>query len=453
MTTNEIQREVTPSNQDVICELRGVQKQFRLPGDRDIKVLDGIDLVVRRNAITCLLGPSGCGKSTLLRILTGLVEPSAGKVLVRGQELHGINPAISFVFQSFALYPWLTVAENVAMGLNGRPIPPEKHGEMVARAVDRVGLEGFEEAYPKELSGGMKQRVGIARALVAQPELLCMDEPFSGLDVLTAENLRKELVNLWLDRAAEPNSVLIVTHNVNEAVFMGSRIVVLGANPGHIRAVIENALPYPRVESDRAFIALAEKIHDTLTKAYLPEEEVSATPKPLEARIEPLPNVNIGEMLGLLDLVRFMGGSPDIFELSLKIGREFGKVVALAKAAELLDFVDTPKHAVVLTALGETLVKSKINERKKLINQQLRHLRLVQHVIEVVQRQPGYSIDENLLLEELAVRLPTEKPQTMLRALVKWGRYAELFGYNANEHRFYLDTEGTSGQGTPARKT
>jgi NitT/TauT family transport system ATP-binding protein len=445
--------EVTGKDQEIICELRGVQKQFHLPGGKAIQVLDGINLAVRRKDITCLLGPSGCGKSTLLRILTGLVEPSGGDVLVHGEALRGINPAISFVFQSFALYPWLTVSENIAMGLNGRPLPQDKHAEMVARAIDRVGLEGFEEAYPKELSGGMKQRVGIARALVAQPELLCMDEPFSGLDVLTAENLRTEMVNLWLDRTAEPNSILLVTHNVTEAVFLASRIVVLGANPGQIRTVMENPLPYPRVESDPAFIALAEKIHDILTKAYLPDEPVPSTPQPDVSRIEPLPNVNIGEMLGLLDMIRYMGGTANIFDLSLKIGKEFGKVLALAKAAELLDFVDTPKQSVVLTPLGHTLVKSRVNERKKLLNQQLRQLHLVKHIIELLKRQPNASIDENLLLEELAVRLPTEKPQSMLRALVRWGRYAELFGYNANQRRFYLDTEGTSGHGTTVRSS
>ena len=237
---------------DIICEMRSVNKTFHLPGGKDLKVLDNISLDVRRDDITALLGPSGCGKSTIVRILAGLIDPTTGEVLVHGQALHGLNPAISMVFQSFALYPWLTVAENVSMGLNGRVGEPAKQKELVSRAIDRVGLEGFEEAYPKELSGGMKQRVGIARALVAQPELLCMDEPFSGLDVLTAENLRVELVNLWQDAKTDPNSVLIVTHNINEAVFLASRIVVLGANPGQIRKILDNPLPYPRDYHDPA---------------------------------------------------------------------------------------------------------------------------------------------------------------------------------------------------------
>src|SRR5882724_10934127 len=291
------------AKKEIICEMRNVSKTFHLPGDKELKVLDNISLDVRRNDITALLGPSGCGKSTIIRILAGLIDPTTGDVLVHGQPLHGLNPAISMVFQSFALYPWLTVAENVSMGLNGRVGEPGKQKELVSRAIDRVGLEGFEEAYPKELSGGMKQRVGIARALVAQPELLCMDEPFSGLDVLTAENLRVELVNLWQDAKADPNSVLIVTHNINEAVFMASRIVVLAANPGQIRTILDNPLPYPRDYHDPAFVAMADRIHDILTTALIPDEPVAApapapaaipatagaAPKP--PRMMPLPNV------------------------------------------------------------------------------------------------------------------------------------------------------------------
>jgi NitT/TauT family transport system ATP-binding protein len=435
-------------NHELICELRGIEKNFLLPNGKQLKVLENINLSVRRNAITCLLGPSGSGKSTIIRILAGLLAPTAGEVLVHNQRLEGINPVVSMVFQSFALYPWLTVAENVAMGLNGRNVPDDNRAALIARAVDRVGLEGFEEAYPKELSGGMKQRVGIARALVAQPELLLMDEPFSGLDVLTAETLRAELVNLWRDRTSEPNSVLIVTHDVNEAVYLGGHIVVLGTNPGQIRAALENTLPYPRDERAPAFIALADKIHAILTNVYLPDEPApAAAPAPPiapPARFESLPLVNIGEMLGLLDRVNDAGGSANVFDLSVEIGKEFGKVLALVKTAEMLDFADTPKQTVGLTPLGKQLVQANVNERKRLLNQQLRQLRLIQHVIEILKRQPGASIDEDIVIEELAVLLPTEKPHMMFKSLVRWGRYAELFGYKATERKLYLDMESSA---------
>jgi len=443
---------------DIICETRNVTKTFRLPGGKELKVLENISLDVRRNDITCILGPSGCGKSTLVRILTGLIEPSSGEVLVHGRRLCGLSPVVSMVFQNFALYPWLTVAENVAMGLNGRMIDPKKSVEMVARAVDRVGLEGFEEAYPKELSGGMKQRVGIARALVAQPELLCMDEPFSGLDVLTAENMRVELVNLWQDAKTDPNSVLVVTHNINEAVFLASRIVVMGAKPGQIRKILDNPLPYPRDYHDPAFIAMSDGIHDILTMALIPDEPIvppavpvvttAAAPKP--SRIMPLPNVNVGEMIGLLERVDNAGGTADIFDLSIEIGKEFGKVLELVKAAELLDFVDTPKHLVTLTALGRQLLAANVNGRKRLLNQQLRDLQLIQHIIDMLQTQEDKAVDEDLVLEELAVWLPTEKPQTMFKSIVRWGRYAELLGYNADERKVYLDLESTSAPSQPS---
>jgi len=450
----------------IICETRNVTKTFRLPGGKELKVLDDISLDVRRNDITCILGPSGCGKSTLVRILTGLIEPTSGQVLVYGQPLRGLSPAVSMVFQSFALYPWLTVAENVAVGLNGRAIDPPKSAAMVAGAVDRVGLEGFEEAYPKELSGGMKQRVGIARALVAQPELLCMDEPFSGLDVLTAENMRVELVNLWRDATTDPNSVLVVTHNINEAVFLATRIVVMGANPGQIRKVLDNPLPYPRDYHDPAFVAMADRIHDILTMALIPDEPMvlpSVAPAPAAGtisstsettakpplRIEPMPNVNVGEIAGLLERVDAAGGKTDVFDLSVEIGKEFGKVLALVKAAELLDFVETPKHTVVMTVLGKQFLDAKVNERKRLINQQLRRLHLFQNVYELLRSQENVTVDEDLVLEELAVWLPTERPQTMFKTIVRWGRYAELFGYNADERKLYLDLESTS---TPSQQ-
>ncbi len=423
----------------VICETRQVRKTYRLPGGKELTVLDNITLDVRRQDVTAILGPSGCGKSTLVRILVGLIEPTSGEVLVHGQPLRGLNPAISMVFQNYALYPWLTVAENVATGLNGRGIDPARRPALIMRAIDRVGLDGFEEAYPKELSGGMKQRVGIARALVAQPELLVMDEPFSGLDVLTAENLRAEVVNLWRDATTDPNSVLIVTHNINEAVFMATRIVVMGANPGVIRAVIDNPLPYPRNYHDAAFIGMADRIHDILTNALIPDEPVLPAAPPRASRVVALPNVNVGEMIGLLERVDDHGGKADIFDLSVEVGKEFGRVLALVKAAELLDLVDTPKQIVVLTPLGKRFLAGNINERKRLLHQQLRELSLFQQIIEILQSQESKSLDEEIVLEELAVRLPTERPQTMFKTIVRWGRYAELLGYNPDERKLYLD--------------
>ncbi len=228
-----------------IAQAVGVTKVYRDDEGRERVVLKDVDFSVRKGETVAILGPSGCGKSTLLRILIGLIPPTSGDLKEHGKPLAGIHPGASVVFQNFALYPWLTVEQNVRVGLNGAPLPEEESESRVAQAIDKVGLSGVERAYPKELSGGMKQRVGIARALVGGPELLCMDEPFSALDVLTAELLRAEVYRLWSDRSSSLSSILIITHLIDEAVYLGDRIVILGANPGTIRQEIVNTLPHP----------------------------------------------------------------------------------------------------------------------------------------------------------------------------------------------------------------
>lgn len=422
----------------VICELRNVSKKLLLPGGRQVEVLRDINLTVPRETITAILGPSGCGKSTLLRILAGLLEPSSGEALVHGQPLRGINPVVSMVFQSVALFPWLTVSENVALGLDGLEVQPDEAAARVARAISRVGLDGYEEAYPKELSGGMKQRVGIARALAAQPELCCMDSPFSTLDVLTAETLRDDVVDLWQDRTTDPSSILIVTHDVQEAVFMAGRIIVMTSQPGQIRAVLDNPLPYPRNYRDPEFLAQVNRIHDILTHALLPDEPAALSAAARPARIEPLPSVNINEMIGLLEIVQRQGGSADVFDLSVQLGREFGKVLSLVKAAELLRFAETPGDTLVLKPLGKQLLDASAKNRKAIIAQQLRQLALFRHFTDLLAKQEDGVLEEDLVLEELAIHLPTEKPQNMLRSLIRWGRHAKLLRYDATERKLYL---------------
>jgi NitT/TauT family transport system ATP-binding protein len=443
---------MTTMTKQVLCELRDARKTFRPPGGKEVTAFEKINLDVRRGDFTAILGPSGCGKSTLLRVLTGLLRPTAGEVRVHDRPMRGLNPAIAMVFQNFALYPWLTVAENIAMGHNGRPIPPEKKPELVARVIERVGLGGFEEAYPKELSGGMKQRVGIARALVAQPELLCMDEPFSGLDVLTAENLRAETVSLWRDAATEPHSVLVATSHIHEAVFMATRIVVMGANPGSIRTVLDNPLPYPRDYRDPAFLGMADRIHDILASALIPDEPAPAAAAPKTVRIEPLPAINVGELAGLLGSVLRAGGKADLFELAADIGKDFNKVLPLVKGAEMLEFLDTPKSEVVLTALGKQFLYSKVGDRKRIFGQQLQKLHVFHRLIAMLRGQPGCSVEEDLVLDALTLWLPSEKPQALFKTVVNWGRYAELLGYNADERRLYLDIEGAAGPTMPGKQ-
>lgn len=426
-----------------ISELRNVYKRFLLPSGNELTVLDDISLTVHAGEVLAVLGPSGCGKSTLMRILTGLVAPSAGEVLCHGSALTGIHPRAAIVFQSFALYPWLTVEENIGMGIEGRDVSSEEVRERISKAVDIAGLEGFEDVYPKELSGGMKQRVGIARALVVQPELLCMDEPFSGLDVLTAENLRAELLNLWLDHKADLKTIFFVTHNISEAVFLANRIVVLSANPGRVRVIINNDLRYPRDYRSAEFLAMVDRIHDIITNAILPDEGPPSEPSRIHRRVEPLPPVTVGEIIGLLEILDDHRGQIDIFELAKLIGREFGSAIAVAKATEMLDFVVTPRHSVIFTTSGSTFLRGDINTRKSLFREQLLKLRVFQLVHDMIQRSENETLDGEILMENLAVLLPNEDTEKLFDTMVGWARFGELFEYDGEQRRIFLYKEGS----------
>jgi NitT/TauT family transport system ATP-binding protein len=427
-------------NSNAIAELRNVCKEFTLPNGADLKVLENVSLQIHAGEIVALLGPSGSGKSTMMRILTGLITPTTGEVLAYDKPLVGFHPRASIVFQNFALYPWLTVHENIAMGLEWLQLPEEEVRTRVRQAVDKVGLEGFEEAYPKELSGGMKQRVGIARAIVVQPELLCMDEPFSALDVLTAENLRAEVLSLWLDHKVEIKSVLFVTHDIREAVFLANRIVVLGSNPGAIRIILQNDMPHPRDMRSPAFLAMIDHIHDIITNAIIPDEVTPAVPTTVARHVEPLPHVTPGEILGLLEILDDHNGTIDIFDLAQKTGKDFGSTITVVKAAELLDFVDTPKHNVVFTDTGKQFLKGDVNNRKLLFKQQMLSLRLFEVVSGMLRRNESLNLSEEIVLEQLAILLPNEDVEKLFETMVGWARYGELFGYNADDKVLYLDT-------------
>jgi len=275
---------------EVICELKGIQKSFERETGHALRVLEDINLDIRANEVVCLIGPSGCGKSTILRIFAGLIKPTKGKTFYHGEKMEGLNPGVAIVFQNFALYPWMTVEANVktvlqAQGLNEETIKAKAH-----RAISLVGLEGFEEAYPRELSGGMKQRVGMARALSVDPEILFMDEPFSHVDALTAEGLRAEILDIWDDAERNPSSILMVSHDIKEVVYMADRIVVLSANPGRLRTIVENPLPRPRDMRSAEFLRLVDQLHDIITSTELPDIEVTAPATDLiQDLVEPLP--------------------------------------------------------------------------------------------------------------------------------------------------------------------
>lgn len=411
----------------VLCEERQVSHDFVLPNGSPFRALEDINLTVKENEIVALLGPSGCGKSTILRILAGLIRPAAGEVLYHGQPLHGLNPGVAIVFQSFALYPWLTVTQNVEIVLTAAGKPPDEIHKRTEASIRLVGLAGFEHAYPRELSGGMKQRVGMARALSVDPEILLLDEPFSQVDALTAESLRAEVIDIWAAKGRRLSAILMVSHDIKEVVYMADRIVILSANPGRIRTVVENRLPRPRDYRSPDFIRLVDQMHDLITGHELPD--TPPTPASLTA-LEPLPEAGTSEIVGLLEYLDARGGREEIFRIASDTHAEFGKMLNIVEAAELLDFVDTPKRLVVLNAEGQRFVRASAEERQTLWRAQLLKLNLFKMMLDVLQRQPGHTVDRDFVLETLVIRMPHENYEKVFNTFIRWARFGHLFAYD-----------------------
>jgi NitT/TauT family transport system ATP-binding protein len=422
-----------------LVELKNIHQSFTLSSGQKIKVLQDIHFTLEEGEILAILGPSGSGKSTCLRILSGLIEPTLGQCLRRGKPLVGPNPDVAMVFQTFALLPWLNVAQNVAVGLEPLSLTKLEAEERIKKAIDLVGLEGFEEAYPRELSGGMKQRVGIARALVMERPILCLDEPFSALDVLTAEVLRKEVLNLWRSGKTPVKSIVIVTHNILEAISMGSKILVMGTNPGQIKLAVKNDLPYPRDEISGRFKEFVDNIHSVITEDIIPDTPDWVPPAMIANAVEALPSVQLNEVFGLLDRIHESGGRADAFAIAQALKQESTQVLLMAKAAELLDFVDTPKNAIVLTNLGNQFVKADVNLKKQMIRAQLQQLRIADLLKTKLETSENHEISTEECLEFIRDWLPNEPAEKIFDTLIQWSRYGELFGYNATSKTVYLD--------------
>jgi NitT/TauT family transport system ATP-binding protein len=419
---------------DPICELRDVSMDFPQPHGAPRRVLDGISLAVFPEEVVALLGPSGCGKSTLLRILAGLTRPTRGEARYRGEPVTGVNPRIGFVFQSFALFPWLTVRENVEAALVARGCSAEDTRARASRAIRLVGLAGAEEAYPRELSGGMKQRVGMARALSLEPEMLFMDEPFSQVDALTAESLRAEVLDIWAVKERNPSSILMVSHDIKEVVYMADRVVVLDANPGRVRTVVRNDLPRPRDYRSAGLQEMVDRLHDVITGMQMPDVAVP----PAAVAFEPIPDVVPGEVVGLLEYLDARGGREDVFRIAAETGREFGKLISVVNAAELLDLVVTPRRTVALAPLGERFVRALPSDRKTIWREQMSKLRLFEQVREAIVRSGHERISKEFVLETIAVMMPQEDYEKLFQRLVDWARYAELLAYDDDSETLSL---------------
>jgi NitT/TauT family transport system ATP-binding protein len=412
-----------------------IVKSFPLPAGGEQTVLEEVTVHIASGEVVALLGRSGSGKSTLLRILAGLIPPSRGRVLMEGVPLEGPNPGVAMVFQSFALLPWLTVQENAELGLFARGVPKERCEKEAVHALGMVGLEGFEGAYPKELSGGMRQRVGFARAFVMKPDVLMMDEPFSALDVLTAENLRGEISDLWERGAFPAKSVLIVTHNIEEAVLLADRIMILGANPGYIRGELKVDMARPRDKKSPRFVALVDYIYTVMTNPAAPVGELPAASAD---RFLMLPHARVGGISGLLEIVHDRGGREDLPKLAETLRLQVDDLLPAVDASTLLGFAKVEHGDVIITEIGQDFATADVHRSHQIFHDQLlKNVPFISTVVETLGQKRDGRIGKEFLVDILDEHFSESEAERQFQTLVDWGRYAQLFEYDSDEERLY----------------
>jgi NitT/TauT family transport system ATP-binding protein len=415
-----------------IVEARAIEKKFRQPDGREIQVIAPVSLSLEPNTIVAVLGPSGCGKSTLLRMLSGLAAPTTGEVLWHGKPIAQCSPSVAIVFQSFALFPWLTVLDNVEAPLMARGMPHFERHHRALRSLASVGLKGFELAYPKELSGGMRQRVGFARALSVEPEILFMDEPFSALDVLTAENLRGELLELWLAKKIPTKTIFIVTHNIEEAVLLADRILVLGRNPGRIRADFRVAIPQPRDRKAAAFLTYVDYIYKIMTQ---PDSELA--PPSLIAQQKTshtalLPHARPSGIAGFLELLIDRGGEEDLYHVASTLLMEVDDLLPIVEAAAMLGYANAREGDVAITPSGRKFAEADIHARKVMFRDSvLEHVPLLQQMNSCLTSKSDATMPVEFFRDILDNHLTEQEVNEQIETALGWGRYAELFTYDA----------------------
>jgi NitT/TauT family transport system ATP-binding protein len=446
---------------DAIIRAEKIEKYYAQPSQNRIQVISATDLSILPGEILALLGPSGSGKSTMLRMLSGLSSPTAGQVYWHEKPIADAETNVSIVFQSFALFPWLTVLENVEAPLQARGVGSDERRERSMKMLDTVGLDGFEVAYPKELSGGMKQRVGFARALVVEPEVLFMDEPFSALDVLTAENLRSELLELWAKKTMPTKAVFLVTHNIEEAVLLADRIVVLGRNPGHIRPDFRVQLAQPRDRKSEPFTQLVDYIYKVLTRpdvvpAEAPEQAEPKVRDQRQMHYQMLPHARPGGMAGLLELLLDKGGRDDIYRLADDLAFEIDDLLPIVDAAQLLGFLKIEEGDAAITPSGTEFANSEILRQKELFRDAaVENVLLLRQIRRALEAKSDHTVPEDFFLDMLDEQFSEEECLRQIETAVAWGRYAELFDFDAGRRRFVLpdapeediggDTPGSEG--------
>jgi len=420
------------SPKNVIFTVKDLKKTFRSSEGQELTVLESVDFTMYENEIVALVGKSGSGKSTLLRIIAGLIKPSGGQVTYHDQVVHEPVQGIAMVFQNFALLPWLTVLQNVELGLEALGVERQERRQRSLKAIDTIGLDGFESAYPKELSGGMRQRVGFARALVVNPEVLLMDEPFSALDVLTSENLRSDLIDLWLAKRTRTKGILFVTHSIEEAALMADRIIIFASNPGRIRAELKVSTPLPRDSEDPHFRKLVDDIYTLMTTSERKRVRLDEAHKVDFAYR--LPDAGISELTGLIDAIWAedeQAADIDLPLLAENLHLEVDSLFPLTEALEILHFATVSKGDITLTEDGKSFADATILERKKLFAQQLeKHVPLAKYIRDTLDNRPNHRESEQYFLRELEEHLSETEAERVLTVIIDWGRYAEIFAYD-----------------------
>ncbi len=424
-----------------IIKINNVKKSFKQNDYQSLLVLDNVKLELYEGEIVALLGKSGSGKSTLLRIITGLVSPTDGEVIYRGNKVTGPAKGLAMVFQGFAIMPWLTVLQNVELGLEAQGVPKNERRSRALKAIDIVGLDGFESAYPKELSGGMKQRVGFARALVVEPDVLLMDEPFSALDVLTADNLRSDLLDLWQSKKTNIKNILLVTHNIAEAATLADRIIVFGPSPSNVRTELIVDIPHPRNEQNPKFRVLIDNIYTLMTTSG---KDFDKTYRYKTITLgHRLPDVEISELTGLLDMLiepEYRDQKVDLPILADELHLNIDDLFPITEAAEILRFAQVSEGDIELNAAGKAFAEADILERKKIFaNHLLSYIPLAYYIRRVLDERPEHRAAEERFLNELEDYLSEDAAKDVLRVVIEWGRYAEIFAYDFNTGQLSLE--------------
>jgi NitT/TauT family transport system ATP-binding protein len=396
-------------------------------GDRSTEALHDINLTIKTGEFVALLGPSGSGKSTILRIISGLVAPSKGEMLYRGNPLHGVNPHSAIVFQSFALFPWLTVQDNVEVALKPLGLGSLERTKRALHLLDKVGLDGYETAYPRELSGGMRQKVGIARAMAVEPELLCLDEPFSTLDVLSAESLRGEIMELWSSGALPTRAVLMVSHDIEEALLMADRLIVLDKSPGHVIGDLAVKLPHPRRRKDRQFLQLVDQVYALIAgKTQTEAEELGSAPGE-PGRTRPLPHAPINAISGLLERVNEeYADRIDLYRLADELDEPLDDMLPSVEASEMLGFGKVEAGDFMLTPLGQAFAEASIQARKEIFANRIKRVPMIRWIRNMLSAAKDQSLHWNVFETALELEFSPDELERQLDTAVNWGRYAEL---------------------------